>query len=224
MRQTARHSDLDINLIANEITAVLEESGADEYFGEAVSKRVHAEQCAFHAEQAGADEELIIAALLHDIGHLLEDDSAHRHERVGVVNHDKIGEEWLLQRGFSTRVAALVGGHVDAKRYLTATNPGYMQKLSPASAETLQLQGGPMSVTQAELFSRDPGLHDKLRLRTWDEMAKDPSWRGPGVHSYRKLIVKHLQRQRGGVQERDGVLRSREFPVGDPLADVIENP
>lgn len=183
--------------VADEVLELLGASGGDEYFGEAVTKLEHAVQCAWHASRAGADEELILAALLHDIGHLFDDEGTVRDERVGVVNHDEMGEAWLLERGFSRRLARLVGGHVDAKRYLTATNAAYMQRLSPASVETLRLQGGPMETAEAEAFGAQEELRDILRLRTWDEMAKDPEWAGPGLESYREMMVRHLDAQAG---------------------------
>lgn len=182
--------------IVDEVVALMRNSGGGHYFGEAVTKLAHAEQCAWHAAQAGADEELILAALLHDIGHLLDAVEARRDDRVGVINHDELGAAWLLKRGFSPRLARLVGGHVDAKRYLTATNPAYLQRLSPASTETLRLQGGPMNGEEAAQFSATPELADMLRLRSWDEMAKDPGWSGPGLESYREALTRHLQGQR----------------------------
>jgi len=179
----------------DEVIGLLRQSGGEQYFGEAVSKLAHAEQCAWHAQQANADEELVLAALLHDIGHLLETPAALRSERVGVINHDEIGEQWLREQGFSQRLAALVGAHVDAKRYLTAVHESYRDRLSPASQETLALQGGPMSADDAKAFAGDAGLRDKLRLRSWDELAKDPAWQGPGLDSYRDMLLRHLTNQ-----------------------------
>jgi 2-amino-1-hydroxyethylphosphonate dioxygenase (glycine-forming) len=178
--------------VVEEVMALLQDSGSEEYFGEPVTKLQHAVQCAWHAGQAGADEELILASLLHDIGHLFDGEETIRDHRVGVVNHDDMGAEWLLARGFSQRLARLVGGHVDAKRYLTAANTAYMERLSPASVETLKLQGGPMSQADMEAFAAEPELRDMLRLRSWDEMAKDPDWEGPGLESYREMMIRHL--------------------------------
>ncbi len=179
-------------IIVDEVIALLAKSGGDEYFGEAVSKLEHALQCAWHAQQAGAEEELVLAALLHDIGHLFDEEGTVRDERVGVVNHDEMGQQWLLDRGFSPRLATLVGGHVDAKRYLTTTNAAYLERLSPASVETLRLQGGPMSAEDLAAYASQPELRDMLRLRSWDEMAKDPDWTGPGLESYREMMIRHL--------------------------------
>jgi phosphonate degradation associated HDIG domain protein len=180
--------------VVDEVMGILSDSGGEQYFGEAVSKLEHAVQCAWHARQAGADEELVLASLLHDIGHLFDVEGTVRDERVGVVNHDEVGEQWLLERGFSPRLARLVGGHVDAKRYLTATNEAYLSRLSPASVETLKLQGGPMEEGDAAEFAAEPELRDMLRLRSWDELAKDASWTGPGLESYREMMIRHLQR------------------------------
>lgn len=180
--------------VVNELFSLLQHSGGEHYFGEPVTKLEHAEQCAWHAQQAGAGEELILAALLHDVGHLIDTESTIRDPRVGVVNHDEMGKQWLVERGFSARLATLVGGHVDAKRYLTATNSAYVERLTPASQETLRLQGGPMDEAHAEAFAREPELRDMLRLRSWDEMAKDPNWKGPALASYREMLVRHLNR------------------------------
>lgn len=178
--------------VVKEVMDLLEDTGSEAYFGESVTKLQHAVQCAWHAGQAGADEELILASLLHDIGHLFDGEGTIRDQRVGVVNHDAMGAQWLLARGFSERVARLVGGHVDAKRYLTAANPGYLERLSPASMETLRLQGGPMSPADLEAFAAEPALRDILRLRSWDELAKDPNWEGPGLETYRDMMLRHL--------------------------------
>jgi phosphonate degradation associated HDIG domain protein len=181
--------------IVNEIVELMTHSGGEQYFGETISKLQHAEQCAWQARQAGADEELVLASLLHDIGHLIESEHAQRDERVGVINHDELGAAWLLERGFSHRFARLVGGHVDAKRFLTATNPAYMERLSAASQETLALQGGPMPPEESDAYSSDPDLRDMLRLRSWDEMAKDAAWKGPGIESYREPLTRYLEAQ-----------------------------
>ena len=154
----------------------------------------HALQCAHLAARAGAEEEVILAALLHDIGHLFDDEATVRDERVGVVNYDETGARWLRERGLSERLVRLVGGHVNAKRYLTATSKSYTARLSPASVETLRLQGGPMRPEEIREFANQPDLAEVLRLRPWDEMAKDPDWAGPGLAAYREMMLRHLSK------------------------------
>lgn len=177
----------------DQIMELLETAGQSAYFGEPVTQLEHALQCAQLAHDAGGDEEMIIAALLHDIGHLLDDEGL-RHDAVGVIDHDAVGARYLRQRGFSERVAQLVSGHVAAKRYLTLTNPSYFARLSPASVATLQLQGGPMTDGEAAIFGRDPLFEQKLRLRSWDEQGKLTGWAVAPLSSYRDLLVAHLNR------------------------------
>ncbi len=180
--------------VADELLLLLERSAGSAYYGEPVTQLEHALQCAQLARDAGASDDLVLAALLHDVGHLIEDESAMRHDEVGVINHDEVGAQFLLERGVSKKVAELVGGHVEAKRYLTGTNPEYAAKLSDASATTLALQGGPMNAAEAAAFRGDPLMAEKLRLRSWDEQAKRPGWEVAPLASYRELLVRHLER------------------------------
>ena len=181
--------------LADQVIKLFETAGQSAYFGEPVTQLEHALQCAQLASESGADEDMIIAALLHDIGHLLEEEGL-RHQDVGVIDHDAAGARYLRDRGFSARVATLVGGHVDAKRYLTRTNPAYFSRLSPASVTTLELQGGPMSAEEAAVFEGDPLSEQKLRLRSWDETAKRPGCAVAPLSSYRELLISHLNRAR----------------------------
>jgi 2-amino-1-hydroxyethylphosphonate dioxygenase (glycine-forming) len=177
----------------DQILELLETAGQSAYFGEPVTQLEHALQCAQLARNAGSDEETVIAALLHDIGHLREEEGLH-HGAVGVIDHDSVGARYLREQGFSDRVAQLVSGHVDAKRYLTLTNPSYFARLSPASVATLQLQGGPMTAQEAAAFDHDPLFDQKLRLRSWDEQGKISGWAVAPLASYRDLLVAHLNR------------------------------
>ena len=155
-----------------------------EYFGEPVTQLEHALQCAHLALVSGADDELVAAALLHDIGHLIADGD----DETGAPDHDAIGGTYLRQLGCSDRIADLVAGHVQAKRYLTAVKPEYYRQLSDASKHTLVNQGGPMSPDQVSAFAKDPLFTDKLRLRTWDERAKEPAASVPGLDLYREIL------------------------------------
>jgi phosphonate degradation associated HDIG domain protein len=177
----------------DQIMELLERAGKSAYFGEPVTQLEHALQCAQLARDAGGDAEMIIAALLHDIGHLLDEEGLHD-DGIGVIDHDAVGARYLRERGFSDRVAQLVSGHVAAKRYLTLTNPSYFARLSPASVATLQLQGGPMTDEEASAFGRDPLFDQKLRLRSWDEQGKLVGSGVAPLSSYRDLLVAHLNR------------------------------
>lgn len=176
------------------LLALYRKAEASQYFGEAVTQAQHASQTASYAKAAGADNEAVIAALLHDVGHLLDWDNLKRHKEVGVIDHDRAGAEYLKNLGFSRRVCQLVEGHVLAKRYLVATNPNYAARLSPTSKLTLELQGGPMNEDEAALFAATMTFEDSLRLRAWDEQAKDPERSAPAMESYRGLLIAHLSR------------------------------
>lgn len=130
-----------------------------DYLGEAISQLEHSLQSAMWAKRSGADEETILGALLHDIGHFItpsnEDISlpsqiAPNGQDVGRFSHDQLGENYLRDLGFSDKVCKLVGAHVMAKRYLTATDPAYYELLSPASKVSLKFQ---VSININELIS-----------------------------------------------------------------------
>jgi 2-amino-1-hydroxyethylphosphonate dioxygenase (glycine-forming) len=150
---------------------LLESSAKQPYIGEPISQLEHALQTAMFAERAGAGDPVIVAALLHDVGHLC-DAKAPVMPGLGVVDHEAVGADWLRALGFPYEVVSLVRSHVRAKRYLVATQPAYRNQLSPASISTLELQGGPMSTAEALAFENEKGMRDALRLRAWDEQAK----------------------------------------------------
>lgn len=135
-----------------------------------------------------------LAALLHDIGHICDPTAEQMADDIGMIDHEGIGARFLLERGFSAKVADLVRAHVAAKRYLVATNATYAAQLSPASTATLKHQGGPMSIAEVAAFERDPLFKDKLRMRTWDEMGKETGMTTPPLDAYRAMMVRHLSR------------------------------
>ena len=145
--------------------------GHSAYGGEAVTQWEHACQAACLAEQAEAGAALVIAALAHDVGHLLHalpDDAPDR----GIDDvHERIGAEWLAA-SFPEGVVAPVRLHVPAKRYLCAVAEAYLAGLSPPSLTSLALQGGPMSAAEVANFERLPCSADAVRLRRWDDQAK----------------------------------------------------
>ena len=160
--------------IVSEIFSLYEKYGDEDYIGEPVSQLEHMSQAAALAEAEGFDEEVILGAFFHDIGHLCaEAGEAESMAGMGNVDHEKLGADYLVKHGFSRRIASLVNGHVIAKRYLTFKYPEYYNKLSVASKTTLEFQGGVMSREEAEAFELNPNAELIIRLRYWDDMAKE---------------------------------------------------
>lgn len=173
--------------IGDRIIGIFEAKGSAAYFGEPVSQLEHALQAAYHAQSEGAAAWLVVAALLHDIGHLLHDMPEHVADRGIDARHEGLGHAWLGQY-FGPEVTAPVRMHVDAKRYLCATDPEYLSQLSPASVQSLQLQGGPFTYAEAQAFEREPFARQAVRLRRWDDLAKVPGMLVPELEHYRAMI------------------------------------
>jgi len=150
--------------------ALYQHHGSADYIGEAITQLEHMSQAAQLAMAEGYDDEVVLAAFFHDIGHLCEGEQM---GGFGVASHERIGAEYLRRAGFSERLVRLVQYHVEAKRYLTLRQPGYYQRLSEASRRTLAYQGGVMNDAEADAFERDPLFAVSLRMREWDEMAKE---------------------------------------------------
>jgi phosphonate degradation associated HDIG domain protein len=178
-----------------EVLALFSRGGAEAYIGEPVSVREHALQSAFFAQQAHAAPALIVASLLHDVGHLVEDVPDDIDEWTEDARHEEVGSRWLAQR-FGPEVAEPVRLHVAAKRYLCATNAAYFAKLSSASIHTLHLQGDPMSPSEVTLFEKETYFKDALRVRVWDDRGKIAGLATPALEDYRSL-VESLQGTRG---------------------------
>ena len=173
--------------IADRIVEIFAAKGSAAYFGEPVSQLEHALQAAYHAESEGAPAWLVTAALVHDIGHLLHDLPEHVADLGIDARHEDVGHAWLAQY-FGPEVTAPVRLHVDAKRYLCATDPEYLSHLSPASVASLQLQGGAFTKEQARAFEQRPFAREAVRLRRWDDLAKIPGMPVPGLEHYRTAI------------------------------------
>ena len=174
------------------ICAILSERGGADYGDERVTQLAHALQCAHLAETAGANAALITAALLHDIGHLVHDLGPGAAERGIDDRHEVRGRDWLGQF-FAEDVAGPVRLHVDAKRYLTATDPSYFSTLSEGSVRSLALQGGPFPPPLAEGFIALPHAAAAVALRRWDEAAKVPGKATPGLDHFRRYMVASLR-------------------------------
>jgi phosphonate degradation associated HDIG domain protein len=183
--------------VIDHIITLFREKGNGAYFGEAVTETEHALQSAHLAEQSGATPELIAAALLHDVGHLLHglpDDVA---ERGIDGRHEEGGAAWL-RRHFGPAVVDPVRLHVAAKRYLCAVEPEYSAGLSGASQRSLRLQGGPMSPEEVCRFELEPWLGSAVAVRRWDDRAKAPGLVVPGLEHYRPCLEAVLVQQEGG--------------------------
>ncbi len=160
--------------IVDEIFALYEQHGDEDYIGEPVSQIEHMSQAAALAEEEGFDDEVILAAFFHDIGHLCAaSNEVGSMDGFGNVDHEQLGADYLRERGFSERLATLVESHVIAKRYLTYKYPEYYNKLSEASKATLEFQGGRMTEQEATEFEKHPDIDLFIRLRYWDDRAKE---------------------------------------------------
>ena len=154
-----------------DVFGLYEQYGTADYIGEPVSQLEHMSQAAQLAMAEGVDDEVVLAAFFHDIGHLCGQGGENM-DGYGVVSHERLGADYLRRAGFSERMAKLVEYHVQAKRYLTFVQPDYYARLSEASRRTLVYQGGVMSAEEARAFAQDPLCAVSLRMRHWDEQAK----------------------------------------------------
>lgn len=182
--------------IADEIIELYQKHGGNEYYGEPVTQLQHAFQSAELAKQQSADDEMVLAAFLHDVGHIcVAGHNVTVMENYGVMNHEKIGAAFLRNRKFSNRLIQLVQAHVSAKRYLTYKEEHYYERLSEASKQTLVYQGGKMSHDEALVFENDPLFEQMIAMRKIDEEAKDINKQPGELNEYHKIIVEHLVKQ-----------------------------
>jgi phosphonate degradation associated HDIG domain protein len=158
-------------LSLDDIATLFAQRGGEQYSGEPVTQLEHALQTAALAEHDGAGDELVTACLLHDLGHLLQDLGETPTLR-GVDDVHQFAALPFLRGRFDERVLGGIRLHVDAKRYLCATRPGYQAALSADSQRSLALQGGVFDAAQAAAFIVLPGAADAVRLRQWDDLAK----------------------------------------------------
>ena len=170
--------------VVDEIAGLFAKRG-QEHYGEDITQLEHALQTAALARHAGSPPALVAAALLHDLGHLIDfaDDWGE-----GDLRHDRTGSAWLAQH-FGPEVTNPVSLHVAAKRYLCAVEKGYFDKLSQASVRSLQHQGGPMSAAEVAAFERSPGYREGVALRRWDDGGKVEGLEVPGFEHYRPLLA-----------------------------------
>jgi [1-hydroxy-2-(trimethylamino)ethyl]phosphonate dioxygenase len=157
----------------------------------AITQRQHALQCAWLAEQRGCSDALIVANLLHDVGHLVHDLGRDPASRGIDDRHEELGYEFL-SRWFGPEVSGPVRLHVAAKRYLCASEPDYFAKLSKDSVLSLSLQGGPMSPAEADAFAAQPHAAAAVQLRRYDEQGKVNGLETPPVTHFLPIVARCL--------------------------------
>lgn len=179
-----------------DIMRLYEQEGDHEYAGEKISQLEHMCQAAQLAMEDGYEDDVVLAAFLHDIGHLLPThDENESMNGFGVMDHEKVGAFYLAKMGFSNKICKLIASHVNAKRYLTSKYPDYYNQLSEASKQTLEFQGGKMHAEEASQFEQDAYFDLFIKMRKWDEAAKIQDKSLPNLDFFRKKIHKHLLQQ-----------------------------
>jgi [1-hydroxy-2-(trimethylamino)ethyl]phosphonate dioxygenase len=173
--------------VTQEILALYGARGSGAYFGERVSMTEHGLQAGYFAQLQGAPSSLVVAALLHDVGHLLEQVPDDIEDWTSDARHEEIGARWLAQH-FAPEICEPVRLHVPAKRYLCAVEAGYFGRLSPASVHTLKLQGGPMSAQEVARFESEPFHREAVRVRHWDDQGKVAGLKTPSLSEFLALI------------------------------------
>ena len=163
------------------LVELFESTAATGLYGEDVTIAEHMLQTAALAEAATADDAIVVAALLHDIGHLVAGDERDQ-------KHAAAGAAFLSNQAFPATVVEPVRLHVAAKRYLVATEPDYADKLSPASVRSLGQQGGPFGSAECEAFLAEPFRDVAIGLRRWDEGAKIAGHSVPPLRRYRDMV------------------------------------
>jgi len=179
------------------IGELFEARGTSQYGGEAVTQLEHALQAAALAVADGADDALVAAALLHDVGHLLHDLPTDAPD-IGIDDHHENAAARMLAGLFGPEVSEPVRLHVAAKRYLTGTDPAYMAALSDPSVTSLMLQGGPMNEAEQQTFRRESHWEAAVRLRRYDDAAKVPDACTPSFADFAPLLARIAAQRAGG--------------------------
>ncbi len=184
---TGNRKDLGRHNIVAFLQGIFDRRGDDEYLGEPVTMSAHMLQCAQFAEKNGDKPEVVVAALLHDIGHFTSEFGSFSMSDTEDRYHEEAGAK-LLQPFFPDLVIDCIRFHVPAKRYLCCVDPGYYDALSVASVHSLKLQGGPMSRDEAEQFESNANVDAIVKVRRYDDRAKIPDHPTPDFHHYAPLV------------------------------------
>lgn len=175
---------------------IFERRGGEEYLGEPVTMAEHMLQGAAIAEAEGESEEIIVAALLHDIGHFTSEFGTFRMNDTEDRFHEEAGAK-VLEDFFPSIVTDCVRYHVAAKRYLCATRPEYFDLLSAASVHSLMLQGGKMSAEEVAAFEKNPNAEAIVKVRYLDDAGKDPDMETPGFAHFAPMVQRVVDRHLG---------------------------
>jgi phosphonate degradation associated HDIG domain protein len=170
-----------------EVLELLAKQGGESYFGEPVTVLEHCLEAAHFAREANSPPTLIVAALLHDVGHLLHHENEDAAEHGVNTRHEELADQ-MLSAHLPASVTEPIRLHVAAKRYLCFADAAYLEALSPSSVLSLSLQGGPMSSQEAAAFLAGPFAQQAIALRHWDDEAKIPALPVSSAHSYLPLI------------------------------------
>jgi phosphonate degradation associated HDIG domain protein len=181
------HQTLSPNTIVAFIGDIFERRGGEEYLGEPVTMAEHMLQGAHLAEQQGEEEIIIVATLLHDIGHFTSEFGAFSMDDTHDKHHEEAGAQ-VLEHFFPNLVVDCVRHHVAAKRYICATDPNYFAQLSVASIHSLKLQGGPMDAAEIAQFERNPNIKEIVRVRHLDDAGKIAGLTTPGFAHYAPML------------------------------------
>jgi phosphonate degradation associated HDIG domain protein len=196
---TPQTTELTPDTIVGFLADIFERRGGEEYLGEPVTMAEHMLQGATIAEQNGQPEEIIVAALLHDIGHFTSEFGTFSMDDTEDRYHEDAGAE-VLAPFFPSVVTDCVRYHVAAKRYLCATRPEYFARLSAASVYSLNLQGGPMHEDEVAAFEQNPNLQQIIQVRYLDDAGKRTDMRTlPFSHfapMVQRVVDAHMEIQR----------------------------
>lgn len=192
--------DLTPDTIVAFLESIFERRGSEEYLGEPVTMGEHMLQGATIAEQNGQPDEIIVGALLHDIGHFTSEFGTFTMDDTEDRHHEDAGAE-VLERFFPSVVTDCCRFHVAAKRYLCATKPAYFERLSDASVHSLNLQGGPMSPEEVLEFEKNPNLKEIIAVRYLDDAGKRADMETPDFKHFaprvQRLVDLHCGRTAG---------------------------
>jgi len=175
---------------------IFERRGGEEYLGEPVTMAEHMLQGATIAEQNGHSETIIVAALLHDIGHFTSEFGMFSMDDTEDRYHEEAGAK-MLEAFFPSIVTDCVRYHVAAKRYLCATKPEYFNRLSEASVHSLKLQGGPMSEADVFEFQKNPNIKEIVQVRFLDDAGKHADMQTPPFTYFAPMVQRVVDRHLG---------------------------